>query len=232
MDLKAKMIKLIGVVFFITLSSSHAGTRETNSELESTLELHQAACSGGDDLNESPWDIRSLYSCETKKLFVPYQLWTGATWNGNQDSNCMHEADSTFYVNGTSETKISGPLEWSNPKTLDTLKVWKREKLKDAKQQYFTCNNKGIGRVYDSRNGGRYFDSGRCKFPAGKGWELGKQRKCKSTAIEIVKVEIDSSRNLSAIEFKWWYQSRNGEYVHHHTYRYEPNIGNVNAWKQ
>jgi hypothetical protein len=226
------MRRIIGLVFLITASSSYAGVIDNNSDLVSALELHQAACSGVDDINESPWDIKSLYNCETKNFFVPYQLWTGAKWNGDQDTNCMHEADSTFYVNRTSGTTIKGPVEWENPKTLNTLKVWKREKLNGSKQQYFACNDKGIGRVFDSRKGGRYYDLGRCKFPAGQGWEIGKQRKCKSTAIEIVKVEIDSNKSLSAIEFKWWYQSRSGEYVHDHTYRYEPNIGSVNAWKQ
>lgn len=122
-------------------------------------------------------------------------------------------------------------MEWKDPKTQNTLKIWKRNKLDDGKQQYFTCNSKGIGCVYDSRKKERSYELGRCKFPAGHGWELGKQRKCKSTAIEIVKVEIDTNKNLSAIEFKWWFQNKRGEYIHDHTYRYEPNIGNVNAWK-
>jgi hypothetical protein len=196
------MRRVISLIFVMTVSSSYAGSIDNNSYLESAIELHQAACSEVDDSNESPWDIKSLYNCEAKNLFVPYQLWTGAKWNGDQDSDCMHEADSTFYVNGTSGTTIKGPVEWENPKTLNTLNIWKREKLDDS------------------------------KFPAGQGWEIGKKRECKSTAIEIVKVEIDSNKSLSAIEFKWWYQSRSGEYVHDHTYRYEPNIGNVNAWQQ
>lgn len=224
--------RFVGLMLLISVSSSFADVIDKNSNLVSAIELHQAACSSLDDINESPWDIKSLYNCKTKTLFVPYQLWTGMKWNGDQGSSCMHEADSTFYVNGKSGTRIKGPEEWRNPKTLDSLKVWKREKLDGSKKQYFACNNKGIGRVYDSRKKGRNYDFGRCKFPAGHGWEIGKQRKCKSTAIEIIKVELDSNKSLSAIEFKWWYQSRDGEYVHDHTYRYEPNIGNVSAWEQ
>ena len=226
------MSTMIGLMLLITVSSSFAEISTNNSILLSAEALHQAACVEIDDTNASPWSINSLYNCETKQLFIPYQLWTGARWNGDRNSHCMHEADATFYVNGTSETKINGPIDWIHPKTKKTLRVWTRQKQKGAKQQYFTCNSKGIGRVYDNRKQGRYFDLGRCKFPAGKGWAVGKQRKCQSTAIEIVKVELDAKKSLAAIEYKWWYQSRNGKFVHDHTYRYEPNIGNVNAWKQ
>lgn len=219
-------------MFLLCVSSAFAGFFDSNTALINGNQLHEAACAVGDDNNTSEWDIKSLYSCETKKLYVPYQLWSGSKWNGDKESSCTHEANSTFYVNGTSGTTIKGPEEWENPESLDTVMIWKREKLNGTKQQYFACNEKGIGRVYDSRRGGRYYGLGRCKFPAGHGWEIGKQRICKSTAIEIIKIEIDSKKSLVGIEFKWWYESRDGEFVHDHTYRYEPNIGSVNAWKQ
>ncbi len=181
---------------------------------------------------KSPWHISNLYDCQKKELFIPYQLWSGAKWDGNKNTSCMHGADTAFYVNGTSGTTIKGPKKWVNPKTQEVIEVWFREKMNGSKQQYFTCNKKGIGRVFDSRNGGRYYQQGRCKFPAGYGWEIGKQRKCLDTAIEVTKLELDSENNLSGLEFKWWYKNSNGSYIHDHTYRYEPNVGSVNAWKQ
>ena len=53
-----------------------------------------------------------------------------------------------------------------------------------------------------------------------------------ASEIEITKIDLDLNRNLAGLEFKWWYQRRNGDYVHDHTYRYEPNKGMVSAWKQ
>jgi hypothetical protein len=226
------MNKYIYLIFMITVESAYAGFFDNNTSLENSNDLHEIACTKEKGNNSSLWNISSLYDCKTKTIFIPYQLWSGAKWDGNKDSSCIHKADSTFYVNGKSGTTIKGPEDWENPKTSEIIKIWKREKLNGSKQQYFTCNKKGIGRVYDSRKGGRYYDNGRCKFPAGYGWEIGKQRKCNSTAIEIIKIEIDSENNLEGLEFKWWYQNRNGDFVHDHTYRYEPNIGSVNAWKQ
>ena len=68
----------ISIIFLITVSSSYAGFIDNNSGLVSAIELHQAACSEFDDSNESPLDIKSLYNCETKTLFVPYQCVTSA----------------------------------------------------------------------------------------------------------------------------------------------------------
>ena len=123
---------------------------------------------------------------------LPYQLWTGARWDGSAEGPCMHEADSRFEVNGTSSTRIRGPVAWSNPRTGERHTVWERSKDDGSKAQYFTCHETGIGRVYDSR-GPRYYESGRCKFPAGYGWQVGTRRSCRSTAIEITRIGLDDT---------------------------------------
>ena len=61
----------------------------------------------------------------------------------------------------------------------------------------------GIGRVYDSR-GPRYYESGRCRFPAGYGWQVGTRRSCRSTAIEITGIGMDDTGHLEELIFKWW----------------------------
>jgi len=142
----------------------------------------------------------------------------------------MHKSDTLFYVNGKSATKIKGPKKWRHPWLGKELDVWYREKVNGSKQQYFTCHEKGIGRVYDSRRGN--YSLGRCKFPAGFGWQIGVQRDCTETAIEISKIELDENANLVALEFKWWFENSDGDLIHDHTYRYKPNIGSVNAWEQ
>jgi len=133
-------------------------------------------------------------------------------------------------VNGTSGTTIKGPKKWHHPNLDKELEVWYREKINGSKQQYFVCHEKGIGRVYDSRRG--TYSLGRCKFPAGFGWKFGVQRDCNETAIEITKVELDEKANLVAIEFDWMFENSDGDLIHDHTYRYQPNVGSVNAWEQ
>ena len=102
--------------------------------------LHELACTepkkGG-----APWNVANLYDCETKQLFIPYQLWTGVKWDGNKDAPCMHKADTLFHVNGRSATTIKGPREWKS------RQIWAREKVNGSKTQYFECHDKGIGRV-------------------------------------------------------------------------------------
>jgi len=192
--------------------------------------VHEAACATETKKSDSVWHISNLYDCEKREIFIPYQLWSGEAWDGNKLSACMHDANTLFYVNGKSGTTIKGPKRWHHPWLNTDIDVWYREKTNGSKQQYFTCHEKGIGRVYDSRRG--HYSLGRCKFPAGFGWQIGVERDCNETSIEITKVELDIHSNLSAIEFKWWFENNNGEFVHDHSYRYEPNIGSVNAWEQ
>ena len=196
--------------------------------IENAAALHEFACEepmkGG-----SPWNVTNLYDCEARRLFIPYQLWTGARWDGNKDARCMHKADTLFHVNGRSATTIKGPREWKG------RQIWAREKVNGSKTQYFECHDKGIGRVYEIRNGRerKYRKAGRCKFPAGYGWEPGKRRECAGTALEIYLIEFDGDYNLSALEFGYWYKSRSrGEYVLDHKYRYVPEQGMTDAWPQ
>ena len=194
-------------------------------EETSTDSFHKIACSKHPP-SSSPWHIRNLYDCKTREMFLPYQLWTGAKWDGRKDAPCMHVADNTFSVNDRSLTRISGPRKWRNPKTDKEEMVWVREKVQGWKEQYFTCHEKGIGRLYDSRRP-RYYRIGRCKFPAGHGWKVGVRRECRSTSIEITLVGLDDTGYLTEIEFKYWSRSRLD-----HIYRYVPNQGMTNAWKQ
>ncbi|MDE0714573.1 MAG: hypothetical protein OXI10_06885 [Gammaproteobacteria bacterium] len=176
--------------------------------------------------SSSSWHITNLYDCQTHELYIPYHLWTGASWDGRKERPCMHAADHTFAVNGKSRTRIRGPFDWNNPRTGTTHRVWKRVKLNGSKRQYFTCHEKGIGRVYDSR-GKRYWPAGRCKFPAGFGWKVGERRFCHQTSIEIDRVRLDRKGNLKDVRFKWWVGSRLD-----HVYLYAPGRGMRNAWKK
>lgn len=214
------MIKRLMIMGTLALFFSGCATVNSDKETET---LHRLACSQPKK-SDSVWNIGNLYDCESRELFIPYQLWTGANWDGNKDAPCMHPADTVFIVNGKSMTTIKGPKKWENPRTGKTETIWSREKTDGSKQQYFVCHKKGIGRVYDSR-GPRYWDRGRCKFPAGHGWKLTERRYCKRTSIEITRISLDEDHNLSDLEFKWWTKS-----ILSNKYRYAPNKGMTNAW--
>lgn len=192
---------------------------------ENSTAIHGIACSEP-RMSDNRWNIQELYNCASRKLFIPYQLWTGAIWSGYKDAPCMHQSDSLFYVNIVSATTISGPEKWRNPLSGETESYWSRKKVNGSKIQFFTCHELGIGRVYDSR-GPWHYHSGRCKFPAGYGWKIGIRRHCRDTSIEILAITLDEENNLENLTFKWWYGN-----TFDHIYRYAPNKGMVNAWRQ
>ena len=192
--------------------------------------FHERACANY-PVSSNPWHIANLYDCGTRVLYVPYHLWTGAEWDGRkvEPDSCMHVTTTEFSVNGTSLTRINGPVQWTNPVTGATQSVWVRAKADGSKTQYFTCHDKGIGRVYDQRQdrATRTWAIGRCKFPAGIGWQVGKRRSCVSTSIEITVIGIDEVGTMTHLIFKWWA----GDTLDH-IYRYSPNYGMTHAWDQ
>lgn len=202
--------------------------------------LHELACSSPQS-GKGPWNVSNLYDCESRKLFIPYQLWTGSKWDGNKDAPCMHPANIVFDVYVSSANKwrtrtIKGPKEWQGEQ------VWVRETADGSKTQYFECHPKGIGRLWEVRKGREktYRRNGRCKFPAGYGWEIGKRRKCVDTALQVYRVEFDRDHNLSALEFTYWFRitRRRGEYSSepryrlNFKYRYVPHKGMETNWRQ
>ena len=213
------------LVILVVLLASHASADSQRA----AEKFHEKACAEYPSSN-SPWHIANLYDCATRALYIPYQLWTGALWDGRNDGPCMHQVRSNFTVNNSSRTSIRGPKSWLNPKTGEEEEVWVRAKQNGSKVQYFTCHDKGIGRVYDNRNN-RSWETGRCKFPAGFGWALGERRQCASTAIEITKIKLNKTGHLRYLDFKWWYRSSSGWKLDH-IYRYNPEYGIRNAWKQ
>ena len=180
----------------------------------------------------SPWHQRNLYDCKSNSLFIPYQLWSGADFNGDKSSHCMHKVKHTFVVNSDGEkVTLSGPQDWFNPATSNIETVWLRHSQISNKVQRFSCHTRGIGRVYDSRRE-RYFRPGRCKFPAGFGWRLNKTVICDDTKIELTRVNWSQNNELESIVFKWWFRKKSGQWHLDHIYRYAALAGMTHAWKQ
>ncbi|MCH9675689.1 MAG: hypothetical protein K0U93_29905 [Gammaproteobacteria bacterium] len=187
--------------------------------------LHQRACENL-SISGDPWHVRNLYDCDARSLYVPYQLWTGEKWDGDKGAPCMHTANTRFMVNDVSDTTITGPITWTNPVSGIEEAYWSRRKANGSKTQYFTCHDKGIGRVFDSR-GARHYATGRCKFPGGAGWTVGQVRRCRDTSVEIASITLDSQDIVTGVMFNWWTGDR-----FDHTYYYVPNQGMRYAWAQ
>jgi len=192
---------------------------------ETLNKLHTIACVD-EPTGESAWHISALYDCTNRTVFIPYQLWTGAVWSGDKSTPCMHTANSRFNVNGNSWTTITGPMQWTHPTLGTKHRVWSRDKVDGSKKQLFTCHEKGIGRLYDSRRE-RHYAPGRCKFPAGPGWRLFEKRACIDTAIQITNLQLNDQNELQSLEFRWW----TGD-VLDHVYRYAPDYGMTYARRQ
>jgi len=87
--------------------------------------LHEYACSNQIARSDNPWHITNLYNCSTNELYIPYQLWSGAQWNGDKQAPCMHPADRRSALNNSSnEIIVKGPIQWIEPETGEELEVW------------------------------------------------------------------------------------------------------------
>ena len=107
--------------------------------------FHDRACASY-PASSNPWHIANLYDCGTRILYVPYHLWTGAEWDGSHDAadSCMHAAETEFSVNGTSDTRINGPVQWTNPVTEAAESVWVRAKADGRKRSTSPATRRGL----------------------------------------------------------------------------------------
>lgn len=167
--------------------------------------------------NTSPWHIRHLYNCQEQRLFIPYQLWTGAQWNGDKYANCMHPADNLNYR----KRKLTGPVDWKNLRTGEIERLWHQTRP-DGVVKHFKCHDKGIGKRHDSRKPNYVYWDYRCSFPAGFDWQLRKQRHCLKTTIEITHIELTHDHQLASITYDWWVKDT---FVYQYTY--QPEVGRV-----
>lgn len=187
----------------------------------------------------SPWHISNLYNCKDKSFFIPYQLWSGAKYDGNKANSKNHQVNrqtttSHYGKSGRlshSDLSVTGTTKWSSPKYDKEFNIYTRER--NDKIQYFIANDMGIGRVYDNRGNGRYFNGTNIKFPAGYGWKLNDSRstsyevikhgrtKYRNTTIKITDMKFNAKNELDTITFQWY--PKDGELDH--IYTYKANIG-------
>lgn len=198
-----------------------SGCSQSNfSNVEKLNVVAQAECATPNE-NASAWHMDNLYDCKNGTWFIPYQLWTGAKFDGNKATSKNHEADNySRKINGKS-VEIKGVKEYTNKITGKTNLIYIRNN--GGKIQYFTSNDMGIGRVFDSRQGGQEYSGTGIKFPAGYGWKLNTPRTAtdirdgveRTTKIELTNMSFSEEGNLLSITFKWW---SNGILDHKYTY--------------
>ena len=159
--------------------------------------------------------------------FIPLELFTGGEIREDTEIK-FTKADKIF--GEKKSKKIVGPEDWKNPQTGETIKVYKRTRKVQSglKTQLFTVTNDGqcIGRVWDSRRGGRVIKNG-CKFPLGA-WKEGETRSFRSSSggkprkIELTILKL-GKKPKSNIKFNWkLYNLSSGELMDDNDYTFSP----------
>ena len=159
--------------------------------------------------------------------FIPLELFTGGEIREDTEIK-FTKANKIF--GEKKRKKIVGPEDWKNPQTGEIIKVYKRtrEGQSGLKTQLFTVTNDGqcIGRVWDSRRGGRVIENG-CKFPLGV-WKEGETRSFKGSSggktrkIELTILKL-GKKTKSSIKFNWkLYNLSSGELMDDNDYTFSP----------
>ena len=161
--------------------------------------------------------------------FIPVELWTGGNITGSKE---ITFPKTNFQFGHKGKHTIMGPIDWKNPITGETIRVYDRsrfsQKAGKVVQQLWTVtnNNQCLGRVFDNR-GDKFIKNG-CKFPLGS-WKEGESRKFKShyydnkrgsyqrvKTIKILKLGKDKK---SCLKFRWT-MTQNGSIIDDNTYTY------------
>ena len=158
--------------------------------------------------------------------FIPLELFTGGDIREDKE---IKFTNANLVFGEKKRKKIVGPENWKNPQTGETIKVYKRTRKgqNGLKTQLFTVTNDGqcIGRVWDSRRGGRVIKNG-CKFPLGvwkegetrsfEGTSGGKPRKIELTILKLGKKQKDK------VKFNWKLYDGSGKLIDDNDYTFSP----------
>ena len=158
--------------------------------------------------------------------FIPLELFTGGEIREDKE---IKFTNANLVFGEKKRKKIVGPEDWKNPQTGETIKVYKRTRKGQSglKTQLFTVTNDGqcIGRVWDSRRGGRVIQNG-CKFPLGiwkegetrsfEGSSGGKSRKIELTILKLGKKQKDK------VKFNWKLYDGSGKLMDDNDYTFSP----------
>ena len=158
--------------------------------------------------------------------FIPLELFTGGDIREDKE---IKFTNANLVFGEKKRKKIVGPENWKNPQTGETIKVYKRTRKgqNGLKTQLFTVTNdeQCIGRIWDSRRGGRVIKNG-CKFPLGvwkegetrsfEGTSGGKPRKIELTILKLGKKQKDK------VKFNWKLYDGRGKLMDDNDYTFSP----------
>ena len=158
--------------------------------------------------------------------FIPLELFTGAEIRSDNE---IKFTKANLVFGDKKRKKITGPEDWEHPNTGEKLKVYKRTRKGKSglKTQLFTITNDGqcIGRVWDSRRGGRVIKNG-CKFPLGV-WKEGETRtflgssggKTRKIELKILKL---GKKQKDSVKFNWKLYDGSGKLMDNNDYTFSP----------
>ena len=159
--------------------------------------------------------------------FIPLELFTGGKIRNDTE---IKFTKANLVFGEKKKKKIEGPDNWNHPNTGEIIKVYKRTRKGQSglKTQLFTITNDGqcIGRIWDSRRGGRIIENG-CKFPLGI-WKEGETRSFEGSSggkprkIELTILKLGKNQN-SNLKFNWkLYNMKNGKLMDDNDYTFAP----------
>ena len=159
--------------------------------------------------------------------FIPLELFTGGKIRGLNEIT-FSEANITF--GKRDHKRITGPMDWKNPMTGETIKVYKRTNKSNSgkvKTQLFTVTNDNqcIGRVWDSRYNAVIKNG--CKFPLGI-WKKDESRTftstraCGKSYTQVIKIIKLGKKAKSCVTFRWTLSDA-ASTIDDNTYTYCPN---------
>ena len=164
---------------------------------------------------------------QANERFIPLELFTGGEIRSDTE---IKFTKANLVFGDKKRKKIIGPEDWEHPNTGEKIKVYKRTRKGQSglKTQLFTITNDGqcIGRIWDSRRGGRIIENG-CKFPLGI-WKEGEKRTFNGSSggkprkIELTILKLGKKQN-SNLKFNWkLYNMKNGKLMDDNDYTFAP----------
>ena len=203
----------------ILFSTSHSFGAEKY-KLASKSDVTKLAETVGSQSASNPYHFINLYDASSDSFFIPYQLWSGAKWDGVKSvEKCMHKANTTWTYfnprNTKSTGKITSPVKYTHPSSGEVFQTFEWKGRKGS--QNYICHAKGLARIYDHRfKKAGLLDSPilngtECKFPAGFGWQIGVSQDCNPEAPKQTTVtELVFDENFNLVKMKYTYTEKEG----------------------
>ncbi len=197
------------------------------------------------DKNKSPWYIGNLYDCKNKSFFIPYQLWSGTSYDGNKTTSIKHLVDiSTQFSYREDKPFKTRAVSIKSMPWLNNKLIYKRKEYKKTytKEEVFIFKSHGISRIYDNKGiqyglqtKDRLFIKKHIKFPAGYGWKINELKTFigfvnnikRTTGIEIKSMEFNDEKELESITFNWLLNGGKSEIIN---YKYSRNTGIIHQF--